>query len=410
VLTDLRKIPALTAVLIITASAILMATALTAIAAVVGSDTPTPRVVMIVRDATTAPATAPGRPAVARVSAAPSRAAATQHETSRSAASPTHTTSPSVARLVGQMLVVQMVGPRPSAALLQRVRKGQVGGIIVMGDAATDQLPAAVTQLQGAARDGGNPPLLIATDQEGGEVKRFAALPPTLSAAQMGQQSTAAVHAQGVRTGRALRDRGVNVDLAPVADVPTRLDSFIAREQRAFSPDPAIVARKAGAFARGLQAGGVSATVKHFPGLGSAPQNTDGARQTLNTSQAELQVFDRVIAAGAKLVMVSSAVYSNVDPTRPFVLSPKGPRMLRQAGYGGLIITDSLSSTALKGHDAYIGAASAGADLLLHVGDEAAGQAAYRHLVRAALSRRLSRSRLMASYRRIVAFKSKSAG
>ena len=117
-------------------------------------------------------------------------------------------------------------------------------------------------ELQRAAREGHNPPLLIMTDQEGGTVKRLPG-PPDLPASAMTSNSMA--FKQGVATGSMLRAAGVNVDLAPVADVERAGGSFLG--SRAFGSSPSLVAGRACAFAQGLQSQQIAYTLKHFPGL-----------------------------------------------------------------------------------------------------------------------------------------------
>ena len=125
--------------------------------------------------------------------------------------------------------------------------------------------------LQRAAAEGGQPPLLIAVDQEGGSVKRVPWAAPTISVPEMGRiGSTTVARGQGARTGAALRHLGINVDLAPVADIPRTTASFMYQQGRTFSFDPKRTARLADAFASGLASHGVLATMKHFPGIGLA--------------------------------------------------------------------------------------------------------------------------------------------
>ena len=141
--------------------------------------------------------------------------------------------------------------------------------------------------MQQAARAGGNPPLLIATDQEGGQVKRFSSGPPYLSPPQMASDGTVnGAYREGQLTGSYLKARGVNWDLAPVADVPTSSNAFIWQQGRAFSFRPATVAAYADAFARGIQSAGIAATAKHFPGVGSASVDTDNKLDVLRPDAA----------------------------------------------------------------------------------------------------------------------------
>ena len=119
--------------------------------------------------------------------------------------------SPNLRQMVGQKLMVAMRGTSPSADLLGRIRRGEVGGVILFGAniASAPQLVRLTRQLQQAATAGGRPPLLIATDQEGGGVKRLSWAPPTLSPPQMGAIGSATTAAsQGKATGRRAGLRG----------------------------------------------------------------------------------------------------------------------------------------------------------------------------------------------------------
>ncbi|HWH12303.1 MAG TPA: glycoside hydrolase family 3 N-terminal domain-containing protein, partial [Solirubrobacteraceae bacterium] len=158
----------------------------------------------------------------------------------------------SVGRAVGQTIITGFSGRTPPATLLSRIRDGHVGGVILFagntggGQAQTLRL---VRSLQAAAATGHQPGLLVMTDQEGGSVRRLAG-PPTLSASQMTSPGLAGQ--QGVATGRFLAAAGVNVDLAPVADVRRNTNGFLAVEHRTFGSTASTVAARACAFAKGV--------------------------------------------------------------------------------------------------------------------------------------------------------------
>ena len=157
-----------------------------------------------------------------------------------------------IARLLGQRIMVSVVGTKPSASLLARARAGQIGGVILFAYNIVNQaqVSALTGALQRAARAGGNPPLLISIDQEGGQVKRFPNGPPFLSPPQIAARgSTSVAFKQGAMTGAYLRARGINMDLAPVLDVPTSSRAFIWQQGRAFSFSASAVARFGGQFA-----------------------------------------------------------------------------------------------------------------------------------------------------------------
>ncbi len=339
-----------------------------------------------------------------------------------STARPTGTASPgpsaSLAQLVGQKLVVRMEGTTPTAALLGRIGRGEIGGVILFGFNITT--PAALVALTGklraAAQAGGQPPLLIAVDQEGGAASRISWAPPTLSAPQMGIDGSAAVaHAQGASTGAALAGLGLNVDLAPVADVPGSSASFMEHDGRTFSSDAAQTALLADAFASGLESAGVMATMKHFPGIGLATQNTDSHVVVINAAQAALAPgllpYRTAIGHAIPLVMLSNATYTAYDPANAagwsFAISTT---LLRQdLGFSGVSITDSMDGTAFTRGVAdrvlAVRAAMAGTDLILLTGSEGVTAGVYATLLADATDGTIATATLRASYDRILALK-----
>ncbi|MGN6379958.1 MAG: glycoside hydrolase family 3 N-terminal domain-containing protein [Gaiellales bacterium] len=327
-------------------------------------------------------------------------------------------TSPSLSKLVGQRLVVAFSGTTADPSLLARVKAGQVGGVILFGSNVSTpaQVTALAKSLQTAAAAGGNPPLIISTDQEGGLVKRIPWAPPNRSAEQLGQLPTSQVQQSGAETAAALRKDGINVDLAPVADVPAGPQDFIQQQHRAFSTNRFTVSLDAAAFATGLEQGKVWPTLKHFPGLGLATVSTDQALVTINASKATLMkgVLPYQVAIRRKLhsiVMLSTAVYPALDYRAP-AWSPPILKLLRGTlGFAGVTITDSLDSAAAVRHQSVSGAAlrsaQAGTDLVLITGSEAESAGVYAKLLAAARSGALPMSNLTTSYNRIVTLKSR---
>ncbi|MGI8462590.1 MAG: glycoside hydrolase family 3 N-terminal domain-containing protein [Solirubrobacterales bacterium] len=276
-------------------------------------------------------------------------------------------------RRLGGRIIVRM-SARATPALLRQARAGEIGGVVLFPPEDIDSaaLATEVAALQQAASEAGGTPLIVSIDQEGGEVKRLAALPPERSPEQLAGDPVAA-KAEGAATGIALAGAGVNVDLAPVLDVPASSDSFIAA--RSFGLDAAEVASSGGAFAAGLESGGVAATGKHFPGLGRSPVNTDFEISSVSASRsqliADLEPFESAIAAGIPLLMLSNATYPALDPDLPAFASPKIAEVLlrEQLGFDGVTITDDLDAAAVRAsfdrRQAALAAAAGGSDLLL---------------------------------------------
>jgi beta-N-acetylhexosaminidase len=325
--------------------------------------------------------------------------------------------TPTVAQLVGQKLVVRMDGAAPSPALLARIARGEVGGIIIFRSqvGTASALRSAIAQLQKAARDGRRPPLLVMTDQEGGVIRAIPWAAPGPSAASMGAHSTAYIRNEGAAAGTALRGLGINVDLAPVADVPSSTSSFMYQAARTFSRSAIAIAWDTVSFAAGLRGAGVIATAKHFPGIGRVRLNTDRYAQTVTATASALATdlgpFRSLIAAHVPMIMLSNATYTAWDRANGAGWSAAITTGLlrRTLGFTGVSITDGLDGTAASRHlrevDLAVRAALAGTDMLLLTGTESTTAATYRTLVANAQSGVLPTATLKASYARILALK-----
>ena len=321
----------------------------------------------------------------------------------------------SPARLAGQMLIVRMESTATDS-LRRRVAAGDIGGVILFPAEGTDPdaLGAEVAKLRRAAQRSAAPAPLVAIDQEGGDVERLPSLPPSRSATAIGAAGPARARAEGQATGTALAGLGIDIDLAPVFDL-----AGPALGSRAFAADPDEVAELATAFAGGLQDAGVAATAKHFPGLGSASTNTDVEATPIQLTDAQLErelvPFRAAVLAGVDLVMVANATYSPLDPSRPASQSRAVIEgLLRQRlGFEGVVITDdldagALSTTGIDEGEAAVGAAGAGADLILTALSE--GEAAHAALTQALRTHRLGRDALEASCARTTALRERLSG
>ena len=320
----------------------------------------------------------------------------------------------SIPKLVGQSLMGSFTGVTPSNDVLARIQRGELGGVILFGRniRTISGLKATIATLQAAAARGGNPPLLIATDQEGGKVKRLPAGPPAASAEAMGAENDAgAVAGIGSATGLYLRKIGIDVDLAPVLDVGNAATSFLG--SRIFSSSPATVASLGSSFVSGLQSARVAATAKHFPGLGTASVNTDTHAVLVTSSRHELlrrlAAFRRAIRAGVKLVMVSNASYKSFDPSGlPASLSPLivGKLLRSELDFPGVVITDAMSAPGPAAYsDAPIRALNAGVDILLYSDGKAVSAQAFATLVDAVRAGKVSLTTLRASNARVQGLK-----
>jgi beta-N-acetylhexosaminidase len=323
-------------------------------------------------------------------------------------------------QLVGERLVVGVAGTRLSPALKRMVREGRLAGVVLFAESFPTREAGRrlIAGLQAIPRPRGlRDPLLVMVDQEGGLVKRLGGA-PTASAAAMGARGTAYSRNQGARTAANLRDVGVNVDLAPVLDV-ARAGGDIAATERGFGSTPAGVAATAVPFAAALQAGGVAATGKHFPGFGAARENTDVAVQRIGLSKATLRRVDeapyrRFIAAGGRLVMLSTVIYPAFS-SRPAAFAPQiaTGELRHRLGFAGVSISDSLDSVAVHAFGdtgrAALAAARAGTDVLLFT-DLGSGAEAGRALLRGLRSGRLRRAEFETAAGRVLRLRHSLAG
>ncbi|MGH7721719.1 MAG: glycoside hydrolase family 3 N-terminal domain-containing protein [Candidatus Dormibacteria bacterium] len=282
----------------------------------------------------------------------------------------------SVTRLAEQTVVVP-VDEGDVASVGAEVAAG-AGGVILFGSAAPANLRADLQGLVALAPAGVAP--WVMTDEEGGDIQRMANLVGSIpSARSMGATMTPdQIRRLAGGLARRLRAAGVTMDLAPVLDVdggpgPSDRDPD---GTRSFSANAQVAAADGVAFAEGLQAGGIVAVVKHFPGLGGATGNTDvrsAATQPWGSlARAGLVPFEDAVAAAAPAVMIANASVPGLTDL-PASLSPVViTTVLRdQLGYRGLVITDSLSAIAVgaRGYSvagAAVAAIGAGADMVLY--------------------------------------------
>jgi beta-N-acetylhexosaminidase len=302
------------------------------------------------------------------------------------------------AQRVGQLFMVDCPSTFVRAATLDSIDADAVGSVILDGTSyltggTTRQL---VAELQRHALP--HVGLFVATDQEGGQVQRlrgssFSEIP---SAVAQGTVAPPQLRTQAKTWGIQLRLAGVNVNLAPVLDtVPADWGSNppIGDLNREYGNTPAAVAAHGVAVAQGFADAGVVATVKHFPGVGRTYGNTDltgGVQDTVTTRHDPfLAPFRDAINAGVPFVMMSTAVYADIDPTRPAAFSPTiVTGMLRgDLGFHGVIISDDIGIAAqVRSHtlgERAVDFIRAGGDIVLTVDATQAGPMTQAVLARA---------------------------
>lgn len=282
-----------------------------------------------------------------------------------------------------------LVGYRRVEDIEALATKGLIGGIFVtrrnVVGRTLDDLRQEIAGLQTLRRHNGLPPLLVATDQEGGIVSHLSpplpSMPPLADLASLapGERAEAARH-YGYEQGRGLASLGVTVNFAPVVDIRREgprngLDfhSLIAR--RAISGDPEIVGQIAKAYSAGLLQAGITPTVKHFPGLGRVREDTHHFQARLSASEDDLEATDwrpfrTVLSGTSALLMVGHARLAAIDPDRPASLSRAviDGIIRKKWGFTGTVITDDLTMPPVyhRGFcSAVTDALGAGSDLLL---------------------------------------------
>jgi beta-N-acetylhexosaminidase len=249
--------------------------------------------------------------------------------------------------------------------------------------------PAGIRRLTAAiqgARPAGAPPLLIAADQEGGQLVGLGA-GTTQFAGSMALGATGdpelAERVAGA-TARELLAVGVNVDYAPVCDVANN-PANPALGIRSFGDDPDVVGTFAAATVRGLQGAGVAATAKHFPGAGDTAADPHHElprvpRTSAELAERELVPFRAALAAGVRMVMTGHFTLPGQDADLPTSLSGAvlGDLLRGQLRFDGVTVSDALDMHALAQGSAQIvdaiTALRAGEDVLLGTPDEAALQ------------------------------------
>ena len=368
----------------------------------------------------------------------PSPASSTSAPSSTAAASATPSaTAPATAAAlegwsleekVGQLMMVGVDATSPKQASTEAVASQHVGNIFIAGrttagSQATQKVISSFTSKVGPGTTHATP-MLVATDQEGGEVQvlagsGFSDIPSALDqSAQPRDQLVASARTWG----KELADVGVNMNLAPVADLVDidrpSTNEPIGRWGREYGHDAATVSSKAGAFAEGMQASKVIPTYKHFPGLGRVTANTDTSANVVDsttnrsTDAAVSVIFGAAIAAGAQVIMVSSATYALIDPSAPAVFSSTiVTEMLRtEMGFTGVVITDDVSAAVqvqgVAAGERAVRAIRAGCDIVLASADPTVAADMVKALVAAAQSDPAFAARVDESAARVLALKS----
>ncbi|MEW6154978.1 MAG: glycoside hydrolase family 3 N-terminal domain-containing protein [Actinomycetota bacterium] len=240
----------------------------------------------------------------------------------------------------------------PDDPLVAEVTDVGVGGVLLThaNVESTDQVRSLVSALRERSRR----PLVVSADEEPGRVKTFGAITgPEPSARRMAAEGTPDDVRDAARaSAQLLDDLGVDVNLAPVADLDAGpWDGVIG--DRSYSDDPETAATYALAYARGMVDGGVVPVVKHFPGHGRTDEDDHFTAPTVDTPLedlvgTDLRPFSRLVGAGAPVVMMGHVAFDAIEPGVPASLSQPAYRLLRDLGFAGVAITDSIGMGAVN--------------------------------------------------------------
>lgn len=324
---------------------------------------------------------------------------------------------------VGQMMAASFGGPTITDGLRHLILDERVGTVLVFADNFTDaaSLARLTADLQALGRQAGLPaPLLVTLDEEGGRVMRVTdGVAPLPSEQELGGRGPQAVHDAVATTAAGLHRLGVQLDLAPVADLRTNPGDAVIGD-RSFGSDAAVVAPLVAAAVGGLHDGGVAATLKHFPGLGGAAGDPHAAIPTDGESldqwtATQARGFEAGIDAGADAVMTTALVVPGLDPSGTPALFSHAvvTGLLRdRLHFQGVIVTDGLGmggiTTLYDLPDATVAAVRAGNDLVLLNSADAAYQSSAIEAVKQQVGNgTISTDQVQASAARVIALRAR---
>ncbi len=257
-----------------------------------------------------------------------------------------------LARLVNSVILPGFVGTTVPQWLARALHNG-LAGVVYFTHNIDPETPGQVAALSAAIR-AANPAAIIAVDEEGGNVTRLQARDGSAipGAAVLGALNEPAMtEAAGRALGQLCRDAGINVTIAPVADVNTNPRNPVIGV-RAFAADTGVVSVHTAAAVAGIQQLRVAACAKHFPGHGDtvADSHMEAARVELTLEQMRqfhLPPFMAAITAGVAAVMSAHIIVPEWGDL-PATLNPAAARLLRDLGFDGVLITDALDMAAIR--------------------------------------------------------------
>jgi beta-N-acetylhexosaminidase len=326
--------------------------------------------------------------------------------------------------MVGEMIMVGFRGTELSddAAVLRALASGRAGGVVLfsrdvlLGGDRNIKSPSQVRSLVERLKSAAPGPIFVAVDQEGGKIRRLApcnGFPARPSALELGRGPVQDTRRSALDMGRDLSSAGFNLNFAPVVDLHRQNSPVIGDLERAFHADAAVVTEHARAFVDGMSLAGVLCVLKHFPGHGSASDDTHTgpADVTDRWDEEELRPYRALQAQGFNgMIMAGHVILRRFDEL-PASLSPAilTGLLRRDLGWDGVIITDDLQMGALADRyslkEIMASAVAAGADILLFgnnmLHDEHMALNAHASLMELVAEGRVTPARIRESWLRI---------
>jgi beta-N-acetylhexosaminidase len=290
-------------------------------------------------------------------------------------------------RHVGQLAIVGFAGYAIPPDLRMLAREFDLGGVVLFARnvEAPEQVSEVSRDVQALASE---LPLWVSTDQEGGRVARlkgsFTVWPPMMTLGRSGDEGLAGRFARSLAAE--LRAVGISLDFAPVLDIHTNSANPVIGD-RALSERADEVARLGSVIIRTLQAEGIAACGKHFPGHGDTSVDSHHELPVVDhppdrIERVELVPFKAAIEVNVASVMTAHILIPALDDQQPATLSPRiiDGMLKRELGYQGLVVTDDLSMKAISAKygttEATVAAIAAGCDAVLLCGQDQGVQVA----------------------------------
>jgi beta-N-acetylhexosaminidase len=260
---------------------------------------------------------------------------------------------------VGIHMMVGFRGTVLEEELESLIKDFHIGGVVIFrrNVETPEQLCSLIANAQQFATETMGRHLWVAIDQEGGPVQRLT--PPFIqipSARSLATQGREAVSKWSTKAARELHQIGIHINLAPVLDIVLEGQTHFMTE-RSLGSDPKQVAQLGEVWIRSLQEQGISATAKHFPGLGHAVSDPHHYAPVIRWGNEEAMAedffpFRQAIQAGVHCIMTSHALYPDLDADWPATLSPTINRdwLRTRLGFQGVLLSDDLDMAAVSTH------------------------------------------------------------